>query len=316
MKKSLPVFILAFSCLLFSCHKEDLQSPDTVSSSPKTSNYRFGVEVGGSTGGVDFKCQSCVMTYPYASDNIRTSAIFNESDILVAYDPGTSTCGSIPQDIKVWYTDEHPLCLGVRQVIVKSKGKTDITDYPNIIPATSAASSGKIDIASGLTSQIGATDQKGDNTGNDVSVDGGRPLWPALFVTDLNPGGDGNIDFLSRSGDWQFNGTAIPPTNVYGMWKYAVRTVDKTKTPNVVTINMDSDPKKSNRWDLANGYAPPAGTYNEKYGALVTWNVQTLIDAGVFYHKHYYRLQFMVHDGDQNKTGGDVGEGCSTIYIP
>ena len=30
---------------------------------------------------------------------------------------------------------------------------------------------------------------------------------------------------------------------------------------------------------------------------------------------HTYRLQFMVHDGDQNKTGGDVGEGCTVVTI-
>jgi len=31
---------------------------------------------------------------------------------------------------------------------------------------------------------------------------------------------------------------------------------------------------------------------------------------------HTYRLQFMVHDGDQNKSGGDVGESCANGHIP
>ncbi len=31
---------------------------------------------------------------------------------------------------------------------------------------------------------------------------------------------------------------------------------------------------------------------------------------------HTYRLQFMVHDGDQNKTGGDVGQACVNVDIP
>jgi hypothetical protein len=31
---------------------------------------------------------------------------------------------------------------------------------------------------------------------------------------------------------------------------------------------------------------------------------------------HSYRLEFMVHDGDQNKTGGDAGEACMTVVIP
>jgi hypothetical protein len=25
---------------------------------------------------------------------------------------------------------------------------------------------------------------------------------------------------------------------------------------------------------------------------------------------HAYRLQIMLHDGDQNKSGGDAGQGC------
>ena len=133
MKKSLQAFIFASSCFLFSCHKEAIQPSDTIDSSAKKYNLRNGLEVGGSSDGVTFECKSCVMTYPYASDNIRTSAVFNENEVLVAYDPGISTCGSTPKDIKLWYTDEHPLCLGVRQVIVKIIGKTDVFNYPNII---------------------------------------------------------------------------------------------------------------------------------------------------------------------------------------
>jgi len=31
---------------------------------------------------------------------------------------------------------------------------------------------------------------------------------------------------------------------------------------------------------------------------------------------HSYRLEFMIHDGDQNKTGGDSGENCVNLRIP
>jgi hypothetical protein len=31
---------------------------------------------------------------------------------------------------------------------------------------------------------------------------------------------------------------------------------------------------------------------------------------------HTYRLYFMVHDGDQNKAGGDSGQACVTITMP
>ena len=31
---------------------------------------------------------------------------------------------------------------------------------------------------------------------------------------------------------------------------------------------------------------------------------------------HAYRLEFMVHDGDQLKVGGDSGEACMTVVMP
>jgi hypothetical protein len=41
----------------------------------------------------------------------------------------------------------------------------------------------------------------------------------------------------------------------------------------------------------------------EGYSAEVVWYLS--LAAG-----HSYRVQVMVHDGDQNKVGGDVGEAC------
>src|SRR6185436_19497872 len=64
---------------------------------------------------------------------------------------------------------------------------------------------------------------------------------------------------------------------------------------------------------------PPGGfaAYtNEGYGAECQWAVDTFVNRGVFIPGHTYRIQFMVHDGDQNKGGGDVGQGCATIHIP
>ena len=61
------------------------------------------------------------------------------------------------------------------------------------------------------------------------------------------------------------------------------------------------------------GADPPPGGFgafkNLGYGAEVVWNISALgLDPS-----HSYRLQFMVHDGDQNKSGGDVGEACTTL---
>ena len=48
---------------------------------------------------------------------------------------------------------------------------------------------------------------------------------------------------------------------------------------------------------------------NQGYGVEARWNVNHLpLQPG-----HVYRMQFMVHDGDQTKTGGDVGQACMTV---
>ena len=98
---------------------------------------------------------------------------------------------------------------------------------------------------------------------------------------------------------------------MFGSWKGAVRTVDRTKNPPVVTVVPDVDPAKNN-WSLGAGADPvPSGLANLGYGAEIRWDISQLnLLPG-----HTYRLYFMAHDGDQNKTGGDVGQGCQTLCI-
>jgi hypothetical protein len=132
-------------------------------------------------------------------------------------------------------------------------------------------------------------------------------MFPALFVTDIT----GNP--TSRAGDWQQgSSSAIPPSAVFGTWKGAVMTIDKSVTPNTVTVTPDADPSR-NRWSLGPGSdAPPAGTGTDSFGSEARWNVSSLgLQQG-----HAYRVVFMVHDGDQNKSGGDSGEACMTVVIP
>jgi hypothetical protein len=300
MKNNLSIFFICAAILISSCKKID--NSEQALQSNEFSLPDISVksrDAGGSTGGVDFECKSCLIPYPDNSNLPRSAAVFNENEVLAAFEPGMATCGTHPTEIKVWYADEHPLCLGVKQVIIKTKTGTATYNYPITASPLSAA------IA--VNPQFGITDQSGDDlSGNDVSVDGGRPLWPALYITDITD------DLTSRSGDWQQGGTAVAPDKIYGMWKSVTKIVDKTKTPNVVTIQVDADTKNSNGWNLAGGQTPPPGTIKDKYGALVTWNVERL---GLL-PGHTYRLQFMVHDGDQNKLGGDVGQSCTTIIMP
>jgi hypothetical protein len=92
---------------------------------------------------------------------------------------------------------------------------------------------------------------------------------------------------------------------VYGTWKAAVRTVDSPATP-AVSITPDADPAK-NGFNFGAGADPLpaalASIKNQGYNTEVVWNL-ALIPG------HNYRIQVIVHDGDQNKVGGDVGEAC------
>jgi hypothetical protein len=224
--------------------------------------------------------------YPYASSTPLTNVVFNEVEVLRAIEPA----GAIPMAIvRLFYNDEHALTLGVRRVTVKDASGTANTDYPVSALATNPGSV--------TNAQLGTNELVGDQSGLDQSL---RPMWPVLFLTDVT------ADPNSHTGDWQMGGVPQAPTAVFGTWKAAVRTVDKTVSPNTVTIAPDTDPAKNN-WSLGAGSDPvPAGLTNQGYGAEVRWEVP--LTPG-----HSYRLQVIVHDGDQNKGGGDSGEAC-VIY--
>jgi hypothetical protein len=231
----------------------------------------------------------CNLGYPSGSG--RSSVVFNESQVLRAFT--TITTGN-NRTISAWYNDEHALTLGVRRVIVKTSSGTTTTDYP-----ISALGS---DPGSATNPSVGTTAASGDQAGTDLSD---RPMYPALFVTDItaNPN--------STAGDWQNYGTAVPPTAVYGSWKGAVRTIDKTKTPNVISVTPDGDPARNN-WNLASNDPVPAGLLDEGFGAEASWNISKLgLKAG-----DVYRFEFMVQDGDQRRVGGDPGEGCLAAVWP
>jgi hypothetical protein len=246
------------------------------------------VPVVGDAGGV-FTCtpgvEQLVITdcgYPKTTSNPLTATTFNENEVFRAIRPA----GSWPNGVvQMFYNDEHAMTLGVRQVAVKSSSGTTTTDYPVTALATDPGSS--------TSPQTGTNMLVGDQSGLDPSL---RPMWPSLFITDIS------TDPSNRSGDWQMGGVPTAPNAIFGSWKAAVRTVDNTVTPSTVTITPDKDPAKNN-WNLAGGDTPPSGLANEGYGAEARWNVQ--LTPG-----HSYRLQVLVHDGDQNKGGGDSGEAC------
>jgi len=235
---------------------------------------------------------ACVLGYPDTSNSPLSSTVFNESEVLRAFGPTIAGPGDT---IKAWYSDEHALTLGVRQVTVKTASGSTTTNYA-IAPLTT-------DPGSAINPAVGANMAQG---GLDPAL---RPMFPALFITDItnNPN--------NRSGDWQQGSTAaIPPSAVFGSWKGAVAVLDQTQksTSKQVAVTPDADPAK-NGWNLGPGSdPPPAGIKGEGWGAEARWNVDSLgLQPG-----HAYRMEFMVHDGDQHQTGGDSGEACMTVVVP
>src|SRR5438094_356685 len=146
----------------------------------------------------------CVLGYPFTSPDPRTSVVFNESEVLRAFRPSVARPG---ERLMVFYNDEHALTLGVRRVLVKTSAGTSMTDYP-LSPLTSSPD-GVLD------PQVGSMTLDGDQAGTDTSSCAGfpdlcdRPLFPALFITDITDNPD------SMAGDWQFGGTPIAPNAVF-----------------------------------------------------------------------------------------------------
>jgi hypothetical protein len=220
--------------------------------------------------------------YPYASDNPLTSVTFVESEVLRAIEPS----GGTPlASIRLFYNDEHALTLGVRRVEITDANGTTGQDYA-VTPLTTNPSAVAYP-------ETGTNEVTGDYSGLDQSA---RPMWPVLYVTDTTN------DANDRSGDWQWCGTPYNPNAVFGTWKSALRTVDKTLDPVDVSVTPDPDPAKNN-WNLGGGDPVPPGLTNQGYGAEVRWDI-------VLIPGRSYRIQVLVHDGDQNKAGGDSGEAC------
>ncbi len=245
--------------------------------------------------------EDCVLGYPFTSSNPRTRLAFNESEVLSAFGLGT---GGASNELRVWYTDEHALTLGVNKVSVKDgpPNITTVTNYPSFTPQVGAI---------GAANPVNVGDL--DITGDQRATDGfERPLFPALFITDITGLTDdvAHTDPAIRAGDWQFGGTPVPPHAVYGTWKAAAIFLDKTKNPDQRTMTPGSDPAKNHKnVGPPPATPPPAGAQDFGFSAEVVWDLNSLgLQAG-----HSYRLQFMVHDGDQNKTGGDVGEACANL---
>src|SRR6266542_3011499 len=165
--------------------------------------------------------------YPFGSG--RTAVVFNESTVLRTFTPGNAvtvivpTGGSTGLKIRAFYSDEHALSLGAEKAGC----------------AGTVASNSAISCVNVSASGVGCL------TATDPS---GRPIFPALFLTDLGPIGSPSG---STSGDWQqqndpsnLNPTAIPPDHVCGPTKKA--TIDASGN-----ITMGTRTRAAGTWARA-----------------------------------------------------------------
>ncbi len=174
-----------------------------------------------------------------------------------------------------------------------------------------------------IDTSLAYTHAANPNLGTSSSDPSGRPQYPALFLTDLTANAAlSAANPAAWTGNWQLNGPTdnqiggTPFANdVFGTWSTA-STASGTYTP--------LKPPTANNWNLGPGSDVPSAGFaalgNEGFGTEVRWDVSQLPDIvdnqTSLVPGHTYGIQVMTHDGDQNKTGGDVGEFCTTITIP
>jgi hypothetical protein len=286
--------------------------------------------VGAAGSATVWNIQPCTLTYPFGTAPALSSVVFSEAIDLQGWGPQFV----LPHGkIVAFYNDEHSLILGINNVYVTdAAGHPAVhTDYSSSFTAFNGNLGAGIETA---PLPVGTTALSGDQAGTDdatwnstYNYQNGRPMWPALFITDIttNPS--------AVSGDWQQGGTAaIAPNAVYGTWKAATRCVNYSSTAlacppagsvkggvaasgghAAVTLAEDADSPSncsgSGSTFKCNGVpdTPIGGwTQTQQWGSELVWYIDNLgLRPG-----HSYRLQIMLHDGDQNKSGGDAGQGC------
>ena len=240
--------------------------------------------------------------YPYVdAAHPRTAIVFNENEVLRRLEPAIATSG---QTLRMWYSDEHAMLLGIRSATIRTKSQSS-TRTATVTPFSAKYPANGPKVADEATNPMtGLTEFEG---GVDPA---GRPIPPSMFCTDVT----GNA--LSNAGDWQMGGTAQGPHFISGTWKSATVLIDMSATTVTRVVTTDADPPK-NGFVLGPKADPvPAGISTQGYLTEARWNVDQITCNGQPLKKgHTYRMQFMVHDGDQNKTGGDVGQACATVSI-
>ncbi len=274
----------------FTCTPQGASSPNLCCSGSNCASAPGTPEIGAvcTATSVAASCSPGITVPAAAAGNDSCgypSTTFVESTTLCAINAIGG--GAQPAEVQVFYNDEHALTLGCATAtdpVSPLSSNPDSVHYPQ--------------------------------TGDPACVDAvGRPLRPVLFVTDLS--GDPSC----TAGDLQMGGHAYDPVAVFGTWKSATEGAGNVGTPamadptaNKSNLGSGADPLPSTAGATADAGMGPKMmpmpmpmpmTCNENYSAELRFEVGLI--SG-----HSYRLQVVVHDGDQNK-GGDSGEACAVF---
>lgn len=235
----------------------------------------------------------------YSTTAARSTYAFSESSVLRGGGLALNSSGG-PLSLNGFYSDEHALTLGT------NANGFSITPFTASYNST-GGTTGTL-IAGDYGTRTGHLPPPALSIGDPSSIDPlHRPVYPSLYLTDR---GFATSPTTSTSGDWQNGGfgNQQTPDAVLGTWK--------SFTPGA-TVN---DPAKNNAVLGPNGdpYLYNLNTTaNEGYGSEIRWDVSNLKSGGQsLIPGHMYRAQIIVHDGDQNKAGGDTGEGCFNFVMP
>jgi hypothetical protein len=183
--------------------------------------------------------------------------------------------GDAPAIINVFYADEHAIPLGC------ANATNPVSPYPGTPSAVYYP-------------------QTGDPACTDTVM---RPMRPVLYITDIT------ADPNCTTGDQQHGGKPYYPIAIYGTWKSASET-------GTIGSPTGGDPA-GNGWTLGTGADPvpaavmsvcPAGGGGRGSGGGA-YGTEIQFAAGLV-PGHSYRLQTILHDGDQTR-GADSGEGCA-----
>jgi hypothetical protein len=248
----------------------------------------------------------------------------NENTSLITFSPAAPDVATINDRLILWYRDEHPLVLGVGNIEAQILGGTtkvfDIEPYPGLIASFAESVLGqsiKVGAPWKFVDAANIPDPRFD------AVDAtGRPMFPSLFITDIS------FDTNSTAGDFENSGVPIPPHEIYGQWKVLTKSVKADGTlekyaQDPLLSGTNSDPPGNLATDGSDHVslggssntpvvhpAVPISGHGNHITAL-SWDISKLsMQTG-----NTYRVQFIVHDGDPSRAGGDVAEVCGTVQL-